>query len=197
MPGIKAVDAENGVVAVDWIDGRTVREVLGGEPDDEDEADEVDDSEVEDPLQGLDVTRGAPILSLAGQATAHERPADRLLELVGEQIALLHLSDIIHGDLTTSNLMLRPSPSPAVYVIDFGLSYVSAVAEDKAVDLYVLERAVEATHPEPKEVIKRGHGLYKGIERAYADRLGPKEWEKVERKLKEVRMRGRKRSMVG
>ena len=31
-------------------------------------------------------------------------------------------------------------------IIDFGLSYVSAMAEDKAVDLYVLERALESTH---------------------------------------------------
>lgn len=32
-------------------------------------------------------------------------------------------------------------------LIDFGLSYVSVMPEDKAVDLYVLERAFSSTHP--------------------------------------------------
>jgi TP53 regulating kinase-like protein len=32
-------------------------------------------------------------------------------------------------------------------MIDFGLSYKSDMAEDRAVDLYVLERAVLSTHP--------------------------------------------------
>jgi tRNA A-37 threonylcarbamoyl transferase component Bud32 len=33
-------------------------------------------------------------------------------------------------------------------LIDFGLSYVSSLVEDKAVDLYVLERAFASTHPD-------------------------------------------------
>ena len=34
-----------------------------------------------------------------------------------------------------------------IALIDFGLSYVKNSAEDKAVDLYVLERAFVSTHP--------------------------------------------------
>ena len=34
-----------------------------------------------------------------------------------------------------------------LYSIDFGLSYVSKLAEDKAVDIYVLKRALVSTHP--------------------------------------------------
>ncbi|KAM0041453.1 putative non-specific serine/threonine protein kinase [Helianthus debilis subsp. tardiflorus] len=49
------------------------------------------------------------------------------------------------GDLTTSN-MLRRSGSNQLVLIDFGLSFVSTLSEDKAIDLYVLERALLSMH---------------------------------------------------
>ncbi|KAI8992251.1 hypothetical protein BDB01DRAFT_841611 [Pilobolus umbonatus] len=58
----------------------------------------------------------------------------------------MHQLNIIHGDLTTSNLMIRDS-NQSIVLIDFGLSFISSLAEDKAVDLYVLERAFLSTHP--------------------------------------------------
>ena len=100
-----------------------------------------------------------------------------LCSAIGQSIASLHHSSIIHGDLTTSNILVKPiltsetstssssssssSSSPATtqlpdgstmpiarpVFIDFGLSYISATSEDQAVDLYVLERAIAATHP--------------------------------------------------
>jgi Kae1-associated kinase Bud32 len=60
--------------------------------------------------------------------------------------------EVAHGDLTTSNLMLRDEESSLV-IIDFGLSYVSKLHEDKAVDLYVLERAFSSTHPQTEQVV--------------------------------------------
>jgi TP53 regulating kinase-like protein len=86
---------------------------------------------------------------------------------IGQTLAMLHTAQIIHGDLTTSNMMLRPlrplsSPTtPAsstptsdpqgkpyeIVLIDFGLSSHSNVPENLAVDLYVLERAFGSTHP--------------------------------------------------
>ena len=38
-------------------------------------------------------------------------------------------------------------------VIDFGLGYVQALPEDKAVDLYVLERAMHSTHPNAQPLV--------------------------------------------
>jgi len=64
----------------------------------------------------------------------------------------MHSIDVIHGDLTTSNLMLREN-SDLLTVIDFGLSYVSALAEDKAVDLYVLEKSFLSTHPNHESMV--------------------------------------------
>lgn len=65
---------------------------------------------------------------------------------IGKGVAILHDSSIIHGDLTTSNLILSNKYSK-VYFIDFGLGFHSARAEDKAVDIHVLKEALQAKHP--------------------------------------------------
>jgi TP53 regulating kinase-like protein len=61
----------------------------------------------------------------------------------------MHDAHIIHGDLTTSNLLLRSAAnSKKLVFIDFGLAKLDCrSSEDKAVDLYVLERAFLSTHP--------------------------------------------------
>jgi TP53 regulating kinase-like protein len=73
-------------------------------------------------------------------------------------------------------------------VIDFGLSFQSRLLEDRAVDLYVLERALLSTHPHSAKLFAR-------ILQSYAAHcaLGAK----VLRRLDDVRARGRKRDMVG
>ena len=64
---------------------------------------------------------------------------------MGKTINNVHDLGIIHGDLTTSNMIIRNDKQ--IVLIDFGLSYFKDSAEDKAVDLYVLERAFKSTHP--------------------------------------------------
>ena len=71
---------------------------------------------------------------------------------IGIVIGKMHDADIVHGDLTTSNIMIREVDNKAI-LIDFGLSTVSTVLEDKAVDLYVLERAFISTHPGSEELV--------------------------------------------
>lgn len=66
----------------------------------------------------------------------------KLCQEVGEKIAILHNSNIIHADLTTSNMLLKGQ----IFFIDFGLSYESAKIEDKAVDLHLLKQALESKH---------------------------------------------------
>lgn len=84
---------------------------------------------------------------------------------IGKSLGLMHNAQCIHGDLTTSNMLLKPklplSSDPAsppntsdyfthpftLYLIDFGLSYASSSAEDFAVDLHVLEKAIGSAHP--------------------------------------------------
>jgi len=61
---------------------------------------------------------------------------------VGKKIAKLHNAHIIHGDLTTSNILIHDR----IYFIDFGLGFVSTKIEDKAVDLHILKKALESKH---------------------------------------------------
>ena len=68
-----------------------------------------------------------------------------ICEDIGRQLAKLHDNNIIHGDLTTSNLILNKKENK-VYFIDFGLSFHSARIEDKAVDLHLIKQALEAKH---------------------------------------------------
>ncbi|KAJ3036059.1 TP53 regulating kinase [Rhizophlyctis rosea] len=110
-----------------------------------------------------------------------------LADSIGKSLAIMHSLDIVHGDLTTSNMLLRTG-SNALTLIDFGLSTVSSMIEDKAVDLYVLERALISTHPNSEP-------LFQKILDAYAEHW--KEGKAVLRKHDEVRRRGRKRTAFG
>lgn len=116
-----------------------------------------------------------------------------LTEQMGQILAKMHDEDVIHGDLTTSNMLLRQGSSPQsakpeLFMIDFGLSYTSALPEDKGVDLYVLEKAFLSTHPNTEQLFQR-------LLKSYSQTS--KKAHAVIKKLDEVRLRGRKRSMVG
>jgi len=69
--------------------------------------------------------------------------SEEVCKMIGQNIAKLHDADIIHGDLTTSNMILKDSK---VFFIDFGLGFESKKAEDKAVDLHLIKQALEAKH---------------------------------------------------
>lgn len=68
-----------------------------------------------------------------------------ICKLIGQNLAKLHDNNIIHGDLTTSN-MIYSSKENLVYFIDFGLGFESDKIEDKAVDLHLIKQALEAKH---------------------------------------------------
>ncbi len=63
----------------------------------------------------------------------------------GQKVGKLHAEDIIHGDLTTSNMIVHEL-TREINFIDFGLSSFSEKIEDKAVDLFLLDRALESKH---------------------------------------------------
>ncbi|MDP2749324.1 MAG: KEOPS complex kinase/ATPase Bud32 [Nanoarchaeota archaeon] len=63
---------------------------------------------------------------------------------IGRKLAILHNAGIIHGDLTTSNMILDKNKK--VHLIDFGLSFFSNKVEDKAVDLHLVMHALESKH---------------------------------------------------
>lgn len=211
VPALYAVDDAAGTLAMEWIPGAPVRvrvnewlaarrqRILGERRSrrdaekqrDQTEADEQDNvvSEVAADEEGVDVLAG-------------------LLRRMGEAVGRLHKAGIVHGDLTTSNIMLRPwehSKDPSnghadggeggegslegeIVIIDFGLATQGSADEDRAVDLYVLERAFGSTHP-------KAEGIFSVVLDGY--RTAFKGAPVVLKKLEDVRMRGRKRSMLG
>ncbi|PIN94010.1 Kae1-associated kinase Bud32 [Candidatus Pacearchaeota archaeon CG10_big_fil_rev_8_21_14_0_10_31_24] len=64
---------------------------------------------------------------------------------IGQNLAKIHNEEIIHGDLTTSNMIL--SKDKNLHFIDFGLSFTSNKIEDKATDIHLVKEALEAKHP--------------------------------------------------
>jgi Kae1-associated kinase Bud32 len=111
----------------------------------------------------------------------NRKKAKKICEKIGKQIALLHNKDIIHGDLTTSNMLLKKDNQ--VYIIDFGLSFHSKRIEDKAVDLHLLKQALEAKHFSSwKEFFKSTIKEYKKQN---------KQADKIIKQLKKVESRGR------
>lgn len=63
---------------------------------------------------------------------------------IGGLIGLMHRNGLIHGDLTTSNMLL--TNNRVIYFIDFGLCEHSTHIESKGVDLHLMKRALESTH---------------------------------------------------
>jgi Kae1-associated kinase Bud32 len=74
---------------------------------------------------------------------AKEKEIEKVCFEIGRMIGKLHGINIVHGDLTTSNMILKDNK---IYFIDFGLGEFSERIEDKAVDLRLLHDAINATH---------------------------------------------------
>ena len=69
-----------------------------------------------------------------------------LVNEIGQQVGKLHSSDIIHGDLTTSNII--SDTEKKITFIDFGLGKISNAVEDKAVDILLIKKCFISTHTE-------------------------------------------------
>ncbi|MDD1759275.1 MAG: Kae1-associated kinase Bud32 [Methanothrix sp.] len=102
-----------------------------------------------------------------------------LSEMVGETVGRLHRSGIIHGDLTTSNMILQ---NDKIYLIDFGLAFYDNSIEAQGVDVHVFFQTLESTHDRPKEHIE---SFKVGYMRIYPQA------EAVLKRVKEIKARGR------
>jgi N6-L-threonylcarbamoyladenine synthase/protein kinase Bud32 len=100
---------------------------------------------------------------------------------IGENVARLHDCGLIHGDLTTSNLLLEGDGKSVVF-IDFGLGKFSDLVEDKGVDLLVFKKAINGTHHNiSQECFEH---ILKGYESA-------RDYKEVVAKIEEIEGRGR------
>lgn len=121
---------------------------------------------------------------------------NNLAKMIGEAVRKLHDNNIIHGDLTTSNMLIVYNSDGIncmndfeLALIDFGLSFIDTSVEDKGVDLYVLERALISTHNDIPELFDKIYHAYKHYSKNNI--------KEIISKYEEVRARGRKRTMVG
>ncbi|MDD5700239.1 MAG: serine/threonine protein kinase [Candidatus Nanoarchaeia archaeon] len=130
-----------------------------------------------------------------------------IMKAVGEETAKLHDADIIHGDLTTGNMILvddfndsqnyadkkeviitsskKRDDNSKVFFIDFGLGFISKKIEDRAVDIHLLKQALEAKH------FRNWETLFNSFLKGYGN---SGEAEKVLERLKAVEKRGRYRN---
>jgi len=103
----------------------------------------------------------------------------RVMRELGEQVAKMHNSGVVHNDLTVVNIIVGEK----VYIIDFGLGEFSRSLEDRAVDIFVLIKSLKASVPEKEEIIKdffSGYSMLSG-------------YEDVLKRVREIEKRGRYR----
>lgn len=112
VPIIFDVDLEEGIITMDYIEGKRIKDIFN----------DLDNKERE-----------------------------VICKRIGVSIARFHNADIIHGDITTSNMILFDN---RIYFIDFGLGEINNEIETKGVDLHVLMEAIESTHSKYSDYFK-------------------------------------------
>ena len=106
-----------------------------------------------------------------------------IFEDIGMKIGLLHKSSLIHGDLTTSNMILTKDQK--IYLIDFGLSFHSQDNEDRGVDIHLMKRALNSTHYNSSSL------CMKSIVNGYTKIMKRDLTRKILDRVKEIEDRGR------
>ena len=89
----------------------------------------------------MEYLKGKRIKDILNKISEKERID--ICKKIGKSIGKLHKNDIIHGDITTSNMILLDEK---IHFIDFGLGEINSEIEAKGVDLHVLMEAIESTH---------------------------------------------------
>jgi TP53 regulating kinase-like protein len=107
----------------------------------------------------------------------------RICHNIGSAIGRLHKNGIIHGDLTTSNMIL--TASERIVFVDFGLGEYSSETEARGVDLHLMKRALQSTHH------KYARECYKAIIAGYTKIMGKQTAKTVLGKINEIELRGR------
>lgn len=112
-----------------------------------------------------------------------QRRRMKLCKHIGMLIGRLHNHAIIHGDLTTSNMIL--TETDRVYFVDFGLGEQCSELEAKGVDLHLMKRALQSTH------YKYAKECFDSVFKGYAETVGKDNARDVMGKIGEIERRGR------
>ncbi|MCL5976344.1 MAG: Kae1-associated serine/threonine protein kinase [Candidatus Parvarchaeota archaeon] len=100
---------------------------------------------------------------------------------VGIAVAEMHNLGVIHGDLTTANIIRKDKK---LYIIDFGLSYHSSKDEDFASDIFLFKNALKSKH---NELYKEAYSYFL---HGYKSKIR-KEFKGIDTHLKDIEERRR------
>jgi TP53 regulating kinase-like protein len=129
----------------------------------------------------MEFVEGKQVKEVLDNVSGQERL--NLCVLIGRMIGRLHKNGIVHGDLTTSNMILTPYGK--VVFVDFGLSERSIELEPKGVDLHLMKRTLNSTHH------RHAKACFGAVMRGYAESVGGEEARNVALKIREIERRGR------
>lgn len=123
---------------------------------------------------------GVQIKQLLNKAPKNQRK--KICAIIGEYIGKLHNQGLIHGDLTTSNMILAQDK---IFFVDFGLGEKNTETEAKGVDLHLLKRALQSTH------FTFWEECFEDVLYGYSTVVGEELSGKVHEKIGEIERRGR------
>lgn len=116
----------------------------------------------------------------------NDLPSDERIKIcqqIGRLIGKLHKNGIIHGDLTTSNMILTDHGN--IVFIDFGLSEQSMDIEERGVDLHLMKRSLASTHYQYVDE------CFNAIMEGYEEIMGSETAKEVLKRVREIERRGR------
>jgi len=129
----------------------------------------------------MEYIEGVQVKRLLGEDTKNER--QRLCTKIGELIGKLHEHGIVHGDLTTSNMILDPEGK--IFIVDFGLGEKKKELEAKGVDLHLMKRALQSTH------FRFAEECFDAVIEGYSKFVDAETVKSVLEKIREIERRGR------
>ncbi len=106
-----------------------------------------------------------------------------IIQQLGESVANLHMSGIVHGDLTTSNFIVVPHRK--LVFLDFGLTFFSSRMEDMAVDLHLMKQVLISAHSTLSDQ------LFRHVLRGYGLVAGKTVTKEIQVKIREIERRAR------
>jgi TP53 regulating kinase-like protein len=137
--------------------------------------------DMKDAMITMEFVEGKQVKQLLAKLASEKRQA--LCVKIGELIGRLHKHGLIHGDLTTSNMILKAEGK--IFLVDFGLGEKNKELEARGVDLHLMKRALQSTHYD------MAAECFKHVQEGYAKVLGARDSGKVFGKIREIERRGR------
>ncbi len=126
-------------------------------------------------IQGKQVKYLLPLLSKTERS--------KLCFKIGELVGKLHFYGLIHGDLTTSNMILDDYDK--LFLIDFGLGEKQNELESRGVDLHLMKRGFQSTHNQ------FANASFRDVMSGYSNVIGEPFTTNILEKIQEIELRGR------